>query len=653
MPTVPGTPSSVTVVRSDGRLTASWPAVEGATSYHVTYLSDAYQDTWTAAALNHPTASITISSVQNSSYYKVAVRARNSAGDSGWRESPPMGPYTPAPPVTPSSVTVTRGDGTLMASWPAAEGATSYKVVYSSDNLASWTAVAGADPVTTSITIASVDNTKTYVVAVRSINTLGMSGWRNSAAVGPYTAQSNVLAMSLVRGPSGQVSNLSTLRSNRGGAALGIPLLPSAADPYGRQGVLHIVNRSGRAGSVRIQAYDDSAWSHEPLTLALGAGASVALRSEDIELGNEAKGLTGRTGPSLGGDWQLRLMSGLEIEVGAYLRHADGFVSSMHDVAPEVDGVHGVATFLMPSGADSARGIGSSSLLRLVNPGAATARVTITGVDGAGASSASGVALEIPAGGSRTLSGEDLSRGGAGLTGALGGAGGTWRLQVASPEPIQVMNLMRSPSGHLTNLSTVPVAVPGGAAVVPLFPAVHGGDAALGVLRLVNRSDAAGSLQIQVFDDRGGERAPLTLGVAPGAAVQLSGTDLERGNAEKGLSGGAGAAATGGDLWLRVTGDVEFSALAYARHRDGLMTSLHDLLPDRDGTYEMVALESGPQWGSGPELRLVGLGAQASRVNLVEIGSGGVARSGMVVEVPAGGSVTVPRETVLSQSASK
>ena len=88
---VPGTPSSVTVTRNDGTLTATWPAVAGATSYHVTYSADGGYS-WSLAALNHPDASITISPVTNSAAYLVAVRARNAHGDSGWRNSPVADP---------------------------------------------------------------------------------------------------------------------------------------------------------------------------------------------------------------------------------------------------------------------------------------------------------------------------------------------------------------------------------------------------------------------------------------------------------------------------------------------------------------------------------------------------------------------------------
>ena len=78
----PATSSSVTVTRSDGPLTASWPAVTHATGYHITYSSDG-KASWRLAALDHPNASITVSGVGNGKTYVVAVRARNDSGDSG------------------------------------------------------------------------------------------------------------------------------------------------------------------------------------------------------------------------------------------------------------------------------------------------------------------------------------------------------------------------------------------------------------------------------------------------------------------------------------------------------------------------------------------------------------------------------------------
>ena len=197
----PETPSSVTVTRTDGSLTASWPAVNGATSYHITYSSDGGAS-WSLAALNHPSASITIDNVTNSATYIVAVRARNDQGDSGWRNSSPAGPFTPAaPPETPSSVTVTRTDGSLTASWPAVDGATSYHITYSSDGGASWTLAALNHP-SASITIDNVTNSATYIVGVRARNAQGDSGWRNSSPAGPFTSEASAMAKATVRTPT-------------------------------------------------------------------------------------------------------------------------------------------------------------------------------------------------------------------------------------------------------------------------------------------------------------------------------------------------------------------------------------------------------------------------------------------------------------------
>ena len=293
----PQAPSSVTVTRADGTLTATWTAVAGAVGYHVTYSSDGKRS-WTAAAANHPDTTITFS-VKNSATYVVAVRARTPRGYSGWRNSAPSGPFqsppTPTiphglrahsgnmeatltwynpwdvtiiryeyqyreappgagwsawttvpnstrvttsftktgltngkeyhfklravnsngagdptpryvsarpadeeasipkppgtpPPPTPASVTVTRSDGMLSASWPGDDLAISYHVTYTSDGGASWTLAALNHP-RPAITITNVSDSATYVVAVRARNDSGDSGWRNSAPIAPLTPE--------------------------------------------------------------------------------------------------------------------------------------------------------------------------------------------------------------------------------------------------------------------------------------------------------------------------------------------------------------------------------------------------------------------------------------------------------------------------------
>ena len=93
-----------------------------------------------------------------------------------------------AAPGTPSSVTLARADGTVTASWDAIDGATKYHVTYTTDGGASWHApVADHTNVPTNTLTFDADNAKTYVVGVRAGNDHGWSGWRNSAASGPFT----------------------------------------------------------------------------------------------------------------------------------------------------------------------------------------------------------------------------------------------------------------------------------------------------------------------------------------------------------------------------------------------------------------------------------------------------------------------------------
>ena len=56
----------------------------------------------------------------------------------------------------------------------------------------------------------------------------------------------------------------------------------------------------------------------------------------------------------------------------------------------------------------------------------------------------------------RTVSARILEEGLHGLIGAIGSGHGKWRLSITSDVPLQVMSLLESPTGHLTNLSTRP-----------------------------------------------------------------------------------------------------------------------------------------------------------------------------------------------------
>ena len=223
-----------------------------------------------------------------------------------------------------------------------------------------------------------------------------------------------------------------------------LPLFPAATNPAGREGFARVANLTAEEGWVDVEAVDDAGERAGPVRLSLAARATMHFNSADLENGNAAKGLDGVGSPTRGA-WRLDLRSALVLAAAAYARHADGFVTSLHEVAPAADGTARVAVFHSASS-------DQRSLLRLANNGDEPAMATITGVDDAGAAAAP-LTVTVPAGEALTITAAQLENGGRGLEGALGDGDGKWRLTVAFDNPLTVMSLMESPAGHLSNLS--------------------------------------------------------------------------------------------------------------------------------------------------------------------------------------------------------
>ena len=235
-----------------------------------------------------------------------------------------------------------------------------------------------------------------------------------------------------------------------------LPLFMSAADMLGRQGFVRVINRSDRAGTVRIHAIDDSGRRFGPVDLSLAANATVHFNSGDLEQGNPAKGLSGSVG-SGEGNWRLKLATDLDIEALAYIRTlGDGFLTSMHDVVQN-ESMRWYVPIFNPGSNPNQR-----SILRLINPSGVDTEVVIEGLDDQGASAPGGaVRFTLPGDASRTLDAQELDAGYSGsasdfeFDGRLGAGVGKWQLFVSADRPIRVMSLMATPTGHLTNLSSV------------------------------------------------------------------------------------------------------------------------------------------------------------------------------------------------------
>ena len=393
-----------------------------------------------------------------------------------------------------------------------------------------------------------------------------------------------------------------------------VPLMASASDPV-LQGFVRVVNRSGEAGEVTIEAVDDVGMRYGPISLALAAHQTTHFNSEDLEYGNTDKGLP--HGLGLGeGQWRLELRSSLDFDVLSYMRHrGDGYLTSLHDLTPEVDGAH-YAAFFNPASNDR-----QQSLLRLTNPSNEAAQVEISGLDDRGESPGTSVTLTLDPNASRMLSATDLESGSAaGLSGALGDGTGKWRLRVRSDSLLRVMSLLRSPTGHLSNLSSVPPPIVAGdlkAYRVLWFPVptLSTGDQVgnEGFVRVINHSDREGTVEIRArglfpsylhpsrigLYPRGVGRfgaiaRAVELSVGAGSVVHFNSLDLIDGNASKGLPVGVGGGAA---LWqLQLSSDLDIEVLSYLRTSDGFVTSMHDLAPQAGHIHQVVTLNPASNW---------------------------------------------------------
>ena len=375
-----------------------------------------------------------------------------------------------------------------------------------------------------------------------------------------------------------------------------VPLFPEAASPHW-EGLARVINHSDEPGTVRIVGIDDSGVQHGPVELSLEARATMHFSSRDLESGSPGKGL--HTGLGDGeGNWRLRLSSDLDIEPLSYIRTEDGFVTAMHERVPAIGRRHRVRFFNPASNASQV------SRLRLINPNEIEVNITIEGRDDSGAVALGGVVrVSLAPGEARTFTSQQLEEGADDLTGTLGDGVGKWQLFIRADTPIEVVNLLQSPTGHLTNLSGPGRnARIGGAYDLPLLmPASEGERQSF--VRIINHSDETGEVHVHGIDDEGEWYGPVVLSLAPGAVAQFSSTDLEEGNTDKGLSGAFGDGV--GSWRLRFHTGLDIEPLAYVHTVDGFMTSMHELVRESALNYHVPLFNPGSNRAQVSWLRIV------------------------------------------------
>ena len=378
----------------------------------------------------------------------------------------------------------------------------------------------------------------------------------------------------------------------------------SASNPT-QQGFVRIINRSGESGTVRIHAVDDSGRRAGPVTLSMSAKATTHFNSGDLENGNRDKGLSGRTGGGAG-DWRLQLETDLDIEALAYIRTTDGFLTSMHDSVPGERSESGFLHLVPIFNPSSNRNQVSS--LRLINPNDSAAEVAIAGVDDRGATAPSGEVNLILAGGEAgTIRAQEMEAGGTGFSGRFGDGAGKWWLLVAADQPIQVMSLLESPTGNLTNLSTY-----GTDQGIPLFMAASN-PTQQGFVRVTNYTEQSGTVRFHAVDDAGRRFGPVSLSLGARETVHFNSGDLENGNSSKGLTRGVGNGQ--GDWRLEWETDLELAgAFVYIRTSDGFLTSVHDIARSAQNRHHVPIFNPGSNNNQRSSLRLVNPGGEDAQV---------------------------------------
>ncbi len=376
-------------------------------------------------------------------------------------------------------------------------------------------------------------------------------------------SDASIEVMSLIRAPGGFLTSLNEVVPESGNDRL--VYFVNTADEPEQQTFLRILNRSSDSGSVTISAIDDAgnAGASE-ITFSLTANDAQQMTSQDLENGNTDKGLTGALGDGTG-NWRLTITSTLELDVMSLIRLPGGYLTNLSAVAPG-SGNSRDLHFVEPADEEL-----RTSSLRVINTSNNVSTITISAVDDDGQIAPAGdVTFSLNPLNAREITIGDLESG-TGVTGMLGDGSGRWRMTVSSTDSLEVMSLVETADGFLTNMSRA-VPVSGLNHEVLVFNPASNTERRSS-LRIVNSGTEQASITIAGIDDAGiAGNSDVTLNLSGGRSIAISAVDLENGNSELGLVGALG---DGTGKWrLTVTSDVPVEVQGTLDTPAGFITNL-------------------------------------------------------------------------------
>ena len=160
-----------------------------------------------------------------------------------------------------------------------------------------------------------------------------------------------------------------------------------------------------------------------------------------------------------------------------------------------------------------------------------------------------------------------------------------------------------------------------------------------GFVRVENRSNESGTVEIAAIDDTGARFGPVSLDLAAGAVASFSSRDLEEGDADRGLSDGVG---DGTGHWrLELDTELDLVARAYARNAEDYVSRIDaTVVGTYDGgthRHEVAFFNPGSNVVKRSVLRLVNPGDADAEVSISAVDDNDAAPEGDVtLTLPAG-----------------
>ena len=399
------------------------------------------------------------------------------------------------------------------------------------------------------------------------------------------------------------------------------------------QTFIRFVNNSDAVNSVEVRGIDDKGQGAVlgVLRFDLPAQESLQLNAADLESGNPAKGTSGQLGKG-SGKWQLSVGSSSDIQTMSLIRTPDGFLTSLTDTIEKTGMAHEVFF------ANPASNPNQQSFLRVVNTSSDTGTVTVTGIDDLGQAAQDSLTFALGPNASKNFNSSDYELGNPakGISGALGDGSGKWHLSVTSDLSVEVMSLIRTPDGFLTNLSAT-VEKDAGDIHRIYFANPASTTEQQTFIRLVNSGVDEGIVTISAIDDAGNP-APggdifLTLGAQK--SLQLNASDLEIGNAGKGLSNGFGQ---GQGRWqLNISSSLDLHVMNMIRTPDGFVTNLSKSVPGvSNSTRNAFIFNPASNQNQRSYLRIINTSASDGTVTITGVDDSGVPGGTVNIAIAAG-----------------